>query len=214
MEKIKDLVFLTKNNCYLCREEEAEDYICHNCRENLELIDSKLEDSIEGLESVYVSLFYNRYVKKKIKDFKFYDKSYLYKPFAEIMIDTIRKNKLDDVDIIVPVPIYRDRWKERGYNQAELLSKYIGKSLGIEYRFDIIDKTRNTHPQSKLDIVERKVNLVGSFKGNNLDYIKDKKILLVDDVTSTGSTLKEVAKLLNTIDNKGVVGLILASTNV
>lgn len=214
MEKLRDLVFLTKNNCYLCREDYAKDYICHSCQENFKVTDSKLEDEIQGLEEVYVSLFYNRYAKEKIRDFKFYDKAYLYKPFGEIMLKTIQKNQLEDIDLIIPVPIYEDRWKERGFNQAELLAKYIGKSLGIEYRFDIIEKIRNTHPQSTLDITERKVNLLNAFKGSNLEYVRGKRILLVDDVTSTGSTLKEVAKLLNTIDNRGVVGLILASTNI
>lgn len=214
VDRVKDLVFLTEENCYLCRENYAENFICPDCYEEIVVVDKKYEKDIENIDEIYVSTFYNRYIKEKVMDFKFHDKVFLYQPFGKIMVDTLKNIGYEDIDLIIPIPIYKDRMNDRGYNQSELLAKYIGDSLNIAYDFNIIEKIRNTKPQSTLELLDRRKNLEKSFSIKNTEGLKDKKILLVDDVITTGTTIKEVGKLFKNTGVKSISCMILSSTDV
>lgn len=100
------------------------------------------------------------------------------------------------VDIIIPVPLYKSDKRERGFNQAELIAREVGRILKIDVSTDIVEKIRKTTQQKTLSKRERKVNLINAFDVSIPDKIKDKRILLIDDVCTTGSTLTEIAVLL------------------
>ncbi len=215
LEKIKDLIFLVDGNCYLCREAYAKDYICPSCMEALDIVNTRELKSHEGLEDIYISTFYNRFIREQIREFKFHNKAYLYKPFGRIMAESLLKLGLaPDIDLIIPVPIHRSRENTRGYNQSELLARELGQRLGIDYDFKSIKKLANTKPQSSLGPGERRENLRGSFQLVREDLVFNKKILIVDDVFTTGSTLRELAGVINQVENKGVVGLALTSSSL
>lgn len=101
-----------------------------------------------------------------------------------------------NADFIVPVPMYRENQRKRGFNQAELIAKEVGRILDIEVRTDIVSKNRKTLPQKELTKKQRKINLQGAFSVADKSEVKNKSILVIDDVCTTGSTLSEIANLL------------------
>ena len=105
---------------------------------------------------------------------------------------------LDEFDYIVPVPLYKTKFRERGYNQSEYLCKGLNNVLNIEIVNDLVNRTRHTRSQTKLTLAERVENVREAFEINKKfrGSIVDKKIILVDDVITTGSTLNEVIKEL------------------
>ena len=99
-------------------------------------------------------------------------------------------------DIIVPVPISNKREKQRGYNQSMLIARQLCKQLNIELVGNSLIKSQNIIEQSKLSKEERQKNIQGAYKLINSKKIQNKKILLIDDVFTTGSTANECCKTL------------------
>ena len=100
-------------------------------------------------------------------------------------------------DIIIPVPISRERQKKRGYNQSLLIAKKIANQLRAKVDINILIKQKNNVQQSTLNKQEREENVIDAYKIINQRKIIDKKILLVDDIYTTGSTVNECSKILN-----------------
>ena len=143
--------------------------------------------------------------------YKFNDASYLRELFAKLIL----KNKkvyrfLKNYDIIIPVPIHNKRRKQRGYNQTELIAKELAKKiLNLEY-MNILTKNANAKPQSLLNKeqrIENAKNVYGVIK--NID-IENKKILIFDDIYTTGATANECAKVLRKLKPKKIGILTIA----
>lgn len=116
-------------------------------------------------------------------------------------------------DIIGAVPIHKKRMLERGYNQSELIAKEIAKNIqGIEYK-KLLKKTKNNQTQSELKKEERLENVKNVYEIQNKQIIQDKKIILFDDIYTTGSTVNECSKVLKENGAKEVLVLTLASGN-
>lgn len=125
--------------------------------------------------------------------------------FSEIILnDKELCNILNEYEIITSVPVSKKRKKERGYNQSELISKEICRKLNIEYAKDILYKTKNTIAQSKLNKEQREENAKGVYEIKNLKKITGKKILLIDDIYTTGSTVNECSKILRQANPKKI----------
>lgn len=195
---IKSLLFPTKGLCYLCRERymEMEGTICADCLDRLECVNKDIDMESKFIKRTLFCLTYNRFLKELVHDFKFNGKSYMYKPFAEIIIKSIRENGLNYSDLIMFVPIHRRKEALRGYNQSELLASYTSKTLGIKLSKKNLIKVKWTKEQNTLDRIERLNNLSDSFILKNPDEVAGKRILLMDDIITTGSTLNECAKIL------------------
>lgn len=212
---ISSLLFPTRDLCYFCKEKNPfiRVFICSDCREHLEIVNKEINLSSEYINTAYYALYYNRFLRELIHSFKFNNKSYLYKPFGEIMINTI--NLLDianTIDIICFVPIHRRKEAIRGYNQTKLISDYIGKKLVIPVSNNNLIKYRWTKEQNQLSRLERIKNLQNSFKIKDKQEFIDKRILLIDDLITTGSTMEECGRLLFESGAKKVIGLALTST--
>lgn len=138
---------------------------------------------------------YDGPVKKSIYRFKYarrkeYAEAYAY--FAERELgDFIRSVK---PDVLVPVPLHRVRYRKRGYNQAELFAKALGRRMGIRVEGKMVKRTKNTLPQKELDLPARQNNLKKAFKLCRND-VKLKTIIIVDDIYTTGSTMDALAEL-------------------
>ena len=104
---------------------------------------------------------------------------------------------LKSYDTIIPVPISGKRKKQRGYNQSELIAREIAKRLGIDYDNQSLFKTKNIVEQSKLNKEERQKNIQGVYELRNQIMLKDKRILLIDDIYTTGSTVNECSRILS-----------------
>ncbi len=118
----------------------------------------------------------------------------------------------DKIEAIIFVPVHRRKEALRGYNQSELLGSYIAKRLDIPLLDKHLIKTRWTVEQNKLDKMERRKNLKDSFKAINLEDFKDKEILLIDDIITTGTTMEECGKILLESGARKVYGLALTSS--
>ena len=116
----------------------------------------------------------------------------------------------EGVDLIVPVPLHYTRLIKRKYNQSALLAKELGKLTGIEVDYKSLIKGKITKPQVDCTGNERLQNLKGAFYVKNHKKIKGKKILLIDDVLTTGSTVNECAKALKSAQPKSIYSLTIA----
>lgn len=148
---------------------------------------------------------YEGIVRKLILDYKFGHKPYIYRTFKTFF----QKNEklyvlLKKYDIIVPVPISRKRCKNRGYNQSALLAKELAKVLGLEYEENALVKIINNPKQSELSQEQRILNVKNVYKIKKDSKIINKKVLLIDDVFTTGATCNECVKVLKEAGAKKV----------
>ena len=137
---------------------------------------------------------YDDIVRKLLINYKFNDASYLADSFAYLIKNNKKiYNILKTYDIILPVPLHRKRKLERGYNQTEL----IVRKLGLKYENDCLIKVKNIKPQSQNDVEKRKTEIKDVFKIQNIEKINNKKVLILDDIYTTGSTANECIKTVS-----------------
>ena len=205
---ILDLIY--PNVCGFCGKINNES-LCNECEEK---INPKLVCNIDKYEDKFFSehlyLFkYEENIRKSILEYKFNDKDYLYKTFSKIII----KNEkicgfLIKYYIIIPVPIHKKRFNVRGYNQSELIAKEIAKNIkSIKFENNILFKIQNTNPQSTLNKLDRSINAQNAYSIKNSERFKNKNILLLDDIYTTGSTVNECSRILK-LNNSKDIGII------
>ena len=156
-------------------------------------------------------LKYENIIRDKIINYKFNEKAYLYKTFAKIIL----KNKkiygfLKKYDIIMCVPMHIKKKMLRGYNQSELIAKELAKKLQIEKQFNNLVKIKDTKKQSTLTKEQRKTNLKNAFQIKNIEKVKNKKVILFDDIYTTGSTVEECSKVLKRVGVSSIAVVTLA----
>ncbi|MCI9515488.1 MAG: ComF family protein [Lachnospiraceae bacterium] len=139
------------------------------------------------------ALLYTGEIKESVCRMKFHNKREYIDFYGAYMAEILGKKILEwGAQALIPVPLHRSKLRRRGFNQAELLAREIGRALGIPVRPDIVQRVRKTKPQKELLYRERQNNLKGAFKISQYD-VKLKKIVLVDDIYTTGSTVDEIA---------------------
>lgn len=217
LKEFKNILFGSKHICLICKEKDTTNscYICKDCYENLEILNKEIDMDSPYINNVYYSLSYNRFLRDTISDYKFNGKNYLYKPFGEIMVETVMEREIDkDLDLILYVPSHRRKEALRGYNQAELLASYISTSLNKPLSKKNLIKIRWTKEQSALNKLDRMINLKDSFHIKSPEEIDGKKILLIDDIITTGVTMEECSRVLLKNGVKEVIGLALTSSKI
>jgi ComF family protein len=201
--------------CFGCQREGT--FLCQDCQAILDISNSHRKFQTENLSDLYYPLEYkNPLIKNLIKLFKYepFVKE-LAKDFTSLIIAHFQlldpPPKFGGGDyVLVPVPLEKRKLKWRGFNQAEEVGKEIAKFLKIQLVNNVLKKIKETPPQVELSDRERKENIKGVFLCKNSEQIKGKKILLVDDVYTTGSTLEECAKVLKKAGAKEVIGIVIA----
>ena len=113
-------------------------------------------------------------------------------------------------DIILPVPISKKRYKQRGYNQTELIAREIRKRTDIELVTNCLYKEKNNVPQSTLNKEDRIENVKNAYIIKNSKIIKDKRVIIFDDIYTTGSTVNECSKLLKQNNVKEILEMTIA----
>jgi competence protein ComFC len=129
--------------------------------------------------------------------------------FAERLEGVARREALS-VDIVVPVPLHRQRERERGYNQADLVAKPLAGKLGLAYRPVLLTRTKPRPDKHVLSLEERWDSVRGAFATRPGSKVDNLRVLLVDDVMTTGATLDAAAKALRGAGAKSVIGLTIA----
>lgn len=213
-EKILNLIY--PQTCGICGK-LATNSLCKKCEIELKKqSENKILTDEEEIEDKYFNelmyIFkYEGQIRKLILDYKFNEKSYIYLTFVNFIL----KNKkifenIKNYDTIIPVPISKKRYKERGYNQSLLIAKEIAKRTDLKLVNNCLIKTKNIIEQSKLNKEERKKNIQGVYEIQNAQIIKNKNILLFDDIYTTGNTANECSKMLKKYNPNKIGVLVLA----
>ena len=136
-------------------------------------------------------------VKKLLIDYKFHEKSYISHVFSEFLENEEEIYHIfEEYDIIIPVPMHKFKKKMRGYNQTELIVIELAKKHLINVQPNLLIKCKLTKTQSTLSQKERENEQENSYQIAKFDEVKSKKILIFDDIYTTGSTVNACAKLL------------------
>lgn len=194
------------NVCGIC-DKICKDDLCKKCEIKLNNISKFKIDTYKNKKfKRHIYLFkYEGIIKERLINFKFHQKAYIYKSFVNFLIKNEKICRfLKSYDIIIPVPIHYNRKVTRGYNQSALLSKNIAIKLQIDYDEKVLLKRVNNKPQSTKNKQERKNNVIGVYYIKNKEKIFNKKVLLVDDIYTTGSTVNECAKILKIAGAKAI----------
>mgnify|MGYP003810828309 CR=1 FL=1 len=219
-QKIKKLFLevIYPINCLGCGHEGT--WLCKDCEKKLPRDSgymSLIDFSPSYLEAIIMaSDWQNVVLQKTIHAYKYNFAQELSLVLAKLLI--IKINLLAEVYpaikdfILVGVPLHRKRRAWRGFNQAELLAELVGQELKMTASSNLIKRIKNTKPQVKLNSWGREKNIKGAFKVNlkDLEMIKDRNIILIDDVMTTGATMNECARVLKEAGVKIIWGLAVA----
>ena len=169
------------------------------------------KDKSKYFDYYFCALKYKDIVRDRIISFKFGDKSYLYKTFTKIIINNKKVYRfIKKYDIIIPVPMYKNKLSVRGYNQSALGARKIAKETKIIFGKSILAKIKDTKKQSTLTKEDRVNNIKDAFYIRNSNIIKGKNIILFDDIYTTGSTVNECSKVIKEAGAKSVFVITIA----
>ena len=200
--------------CGICGKLNS-NFLCKKCQKELEAeavfgIDN-IENNTKYFDEHLYIFKYEGIIRRTIIKYKFKEEIYLYKTFVNFLLKNKKFfEKIKKYDTIIPVPISKKRYKIRGYNQSELIGKDLSKKLNINIGTEYLFKTKNIMEQSKLSKEERAKNIQGVYKLINKEKLENKKILLIDDVYTTGSTVNECSRILRKANPKKIGVLTLA----
>jgi len=148
-------------------------------------------------------------IRQAVHQLKYNNLRTLALPLAKLMKEYLAANPLP-VEVLVPVPLHRKRLKERGHNQSQLLAEELGKLAAMPVVNDVLIRKHYTPPQARTTTVEERWSNVTNAFTCISDKIKDKNVLLIDDVSTSGATINACAKALKDAGAALVWGLVLA----
>ncbi len=184
--------------CPFCGVDKPLDIPCTSC--------PVFQPVIDGIRAPFR---FEGTIRSAVHQLKYRNLRAIAAPLAKMMADYLDDNPLP-YGIIIPVPLHNKRLRERGYNQSELLAKEIAGLTGVRIEKDLLTRHRHTPAQVMTkSIQERRANLTGAFTCKS-ENINGKKVLLIDDVATSGATLDACAKALKSAGAVSVWGLTLA----
>ncbi len=198
IEQIINLIYPPK--CGICGKINPE-YLCTKCNLKLKKEAIWKIDQNQDTQNNYnerISIFpYKGIIRDLLLKYKFKEKSYLYKTIVNFLIKNEKIiAKIQNYDTMIPVPISNKRKKQRGYNQSLLIAKELTKNTNLKLDKNSLYKKIDTKEQNKLNKEQRKTNIQNAYELKNEQILKNKKILLLDDIYTTGSTVNSCCKTL------------------
>jgi len=210
--------YVYPSTCILCGARTAEDakLICGACWKDLQRntwnVLSHGKRMLRG--KIYFSFVswcfeYSDDTREIIRDFKFNNYKTLYTRIGREMADAVlNREELRSADALIPVPLHRARLRERGYNQSELLAECISGHTGIPVVI-ALDRIKNNRPQSTIDNRQEKIkNVRGIFTLHPGVSVAGERLILVDDIFTTGATVNECSKILSKARAKEIMILV------
>ncbi len=180
IEKISDTY------CTKCgKKHEVDEELCFDCK--------RMEHFFTNGRGMYV---YEGVIKKSLFGLKFFKHTWIGHKYGKLLAKFYMENQLWEVDLVIPVPLHKGRYIERGYNQAEIITKAFCKEKLLPYNTKILRRIKATTPQKDLTDINRQKNMIKAFKVTDKSVINNKKILLIDDIYTTGATIDGCAKVL------------------
>lgn len=141
--------------------------------------------------------YYNDQARKLIQKYKFDGLTGISTYLGNLLLQKyLYDERLGREDMIIPVPLHKKRYKERGFNQAALLAAHLSRYCGIPVVEDLLLRIKNTEPLYDMTAEQRQKNLRGAFSVRDKSVVQDKTVLVIDDIYTTGSTSYEVSRTL------------------
>lgn len=202
-EKLMNIFFPPK--CVLCGKvlKNSETDLCHTCRTDTEEFTKSRQriSFVAGWTSLW---YYSGKVRHSMLLYKFYNRRSYGSVYGRLLAMKLLSKPLCDYDILTWVPVSRLRLWRRGYDQVALIAEAVGQELGTP-AVSTLKKIRHTKPQSRLpDAARRRANILGAFAVIDPAAVAGKRILLLDDIITTGATASECARMLMTAGAKEV----------
>lgn len=188
---LDELPWLQSPMCTQCgrhysKSPSSPDHLCGDCLR-----------SIFCFDRARSAVLHAGVVRTRIHQLKFGGQLHWVPPLTELLILLVgREADRPPTELILPVPLHTRRLRQRGFNQAGLLARTLGRRLGLPASFDCLLRTCWTEPQTRLNREQRLQNVKDAFQVADPMRVKGRRILLVDDVFTTGTTLNECAKTL------------------
>ena len=200
-EWLLDLVFPpTCGNC------GRVDYrFCRDCLDELGRVPlASSSREVDSLDAARATGAHSGLLRHAVQAFKYEGATLLSEALAARLTAALRETNWP-IDVIVPVPLFADREEERGYNQSALLSERVAGETGLPESANILRRIRSTSQQALLDEPERRANVWDAFEAG--ENARGLRVLLIDDVVTTGSTLSECARALRAKGASQVFGI-------
>ncbi len=213
IEKLLNLIYIQP--CYLCKSTKEDTILCSKCRKKIHYLPNTPLKIINEVQ-VYSCTIYDDIIKKLIKNLKYHNQKYLAKLQAKIMYEFWKEINLNENYLLLPVPIHKNRKKERKYNHMDIVADEFSKLSGYKTDNKFLIRIKDTDNQYKLHRKERIKNIKGAFGLNQKTTAPEKTqaLLILDDITSTGATLEEIINLLKQNGYKNITALTLATPDI
>lgn len=203
------LDLLIPQKCLGCGANNA--ILCNKCLNSLPDAPFSKERTIFAATS-----YQDEIVKKAIRLLKYHGIKSLAEPLTELMfkrqdnlISKLAKNP--EESLIIPIPLSKKRYRERGYNQAELIGQFLSDKMSIRMEINVLYKIKDIASQVEIKDREKRLkNIIGAFAVKNPEIIKNKNVILIDDITTTGATLNEARHILKQAGAKRIIGWVVA----
>ena len=205
-EGLIEVLYPRENYCIICKDDDCFG-LCNTCRKSIKVINEVYQDEIISYG------YYGGVLKDLILKFKYKNNFTAGDILAEFLEEYIIKNFEYKEYIITYIPLSKKSKKNRGFNQCEYIAKKISRDLSIEV-LEVLTKQKETKEQKTLKRDERYENIKDAFTIEKGLDIKNYKIILIDDVTTTGATLQEAYKLLKKFEVKDIKLLTLAKSHI
>lgn len=205
--KTKNLIlnFFFPQKCFGCGREN--EILCPECLKRIDY------PTLLKSNNILAATDYNdELAKKAIWLLKYRGLKQIAEPLAELIKQRLFKDRpcgfrKDGPWVFIPIPLSSKRLRERGFNQSELIAKYLSDTIII----NVLYKSKDTASQVSIKDREKRLNNIkNSFEIKNPELIKDKNIILIDDVSTTGATIAEAKKVLKEAGAKRVIGVVVA----
>lgn len=190
LKAIIDAIYPNGLVCAICsREAHVDEHgLCDDCASKLEFV--KEIDKQEYIDDIYCAVYYTQHIAGAMHSFKYNDTRYLCRALASLI--TLPDEW--ETDCTVPIPLHKARRRKRGYNQSTLIAEELSKKYDLNIDESLVKRTVNTQSQRTLGQAQRAENIVGAFSVTG--DVVGKRIMLIDDVFTTGATMNECAKAL------------------
>jgi len=205
-EGLIEVLYPRENYCIICKDDDCFG-LCNTCRKSIKVINEVYQDEVISYG------YYGGVLKDLILKFKYKNNFTAGDILAEFLEEYISENIRYEEYIITYIPLSKKSKKNRGFNQCEYIAKKISRDLSIEV-LDVLVKQKETKEQKKLKRDERYENIKDAFTIKKGMRVKNYKIILIDDVTTTGATLHEAYKLLKKFEVKDIKLLTLAKSHI
>ena len=193
-ENLLDWIY--KKKCYFCGNSKECVKMCSSCFDKLDYLPAQVNRIYNDIP-IYCAGVYDKNLQKMIRGLKYHNQKDLAYFQAKFMYLYWRMLDIDGDFCIIPVPIYQKRKKQRKYNHMELVAKEFAQFCDYDVNTELITRIKDTKPQYKLNKSQRILNLDKAFKVNKNTLKENKKLLIIDDICTTGSTFEEMIRELN-----------------